>query len=123
MNKIVLGLTLGALLGAIDGACALFYPYVKTADLATIVPGSTVKGLLTGIIAGWYARRSNSLGKGILVGVIAGALLAAPLVIEPHPDAGHRLIAEIVLPGMVLGAIVGFATQRYGAPRAAPARA
>ncbi len=121
MNKIVLGLTLGAVLGAIDGACAGFYPYIVAHDLVGIVPASMVKGLLTGAIAGWYARRSNSLGKGILVGLVAGLLLSAPLVIEPDPRAGHRLIAELVLPGMALGAIVGFATQRFGVR--APARA
>lgn len=121
MNKILLGLLLGALLGAIDGACAGFYPYVERADLLGIIPGSTVKGLLTGIIAGWYARRSGSLGKGILVGLIAGLLLSAPLVIAPNEKAGHRLIAEILLPGMLLGAIVGFATQRFGQPARAAA--
>lgn len=121
MNKILLGLILGAVLGAIDGASAGFYPYIEGKDLLGIVPASMAKGLVTGVIAGWYARRSNSLGKGVLVGLIAGLLLSAPLVIEPDPRAGHRLVFEIVLPGMVLGAIVGFATQRFGAR--APTRA
>ena len=46
MNKIVIGLLLGALLGAIDGGTAWFTPAVR-AQIVTIVIGSTFKGLAT----------------------------------------------------------------------------
>jgi hypothetical protein len=33
----------------------------------------------------------------------------------------HGYYFEIILPGSIVGIIVGYATQRYGAPSAAPA--
>ena len=40
----------------------------------------------------------------------------------PEPS-GERYYREIVLPGSVLGVMVGYATQRYGrAPAPVPAR-
>ena len=116
MNKIVLGLLLGALLGCIDGLCAALYPQVVAADLATIAPASTFKGLLTGLIAGWYARRTASLGKGILLGLMVGLAFSLAVAAMPDPKTGEHFWWEITLPGAALGAIVGFATQRFGQP-------
>ena len=48
MNKILLGLLLGTVLGAIDGASAWFTPAVR-AQLAGIIIGSTIKGLIAGV--------------------------------------------------------------------------
>ena len=55
MNKVLLGLLLGALLGAIDGGSAWFTPAVR-AQLAGIIFGSTIKGLIAGVAAGIFAR-------------------------------------------------------------------
>ncbi len=118
MSKVLLGLVLGAVLGAIDGACAGFYDTVTKDQLFGIVIGSTFKGLLTGLAAGFYARRARSLGKGVLVGLVVGLVLSFLVALMPAED-GQHYYAEIMLPGMALGAIVGFATQRYG--RAKPA--
>ena len=116
MSKLVLGLLLGAVLGAIDGACAGLYPMITSADLPGIVAGSTFKGLLTGMAAGFFARKRNSLGQGILVGLVVGFVLSALVAAMPQPDGSHYYL-EIILPGMALGAVVGFATQRYGRAR------
>ena len=90
-----------------------FYPYVPRDQLAGIVIGSTFKGLLTGVIAGWYARRSQSMLKGVLIGLAVG--LALSFAVAAMGDVeGHHYYVEIMLPGTALGAIVGFATQRYG---------
>jgi peptidoglycan/LPS O-acetylase OafA/YrhL len=114
MSKVWLGLLLGAVLGAIDGLCAGFYPQVPREELAGIVMGSSFKGLVTGVVAGWYARRSNSIPKGIALGLVVGLLLS--YAIAAMGDAkGNHYYFEIMLPGAALGAIVGFATQRYGA--------
>lgn len=122
MNKILLGLIVGAILGAVDGATAWFTPAVRD-QMVGIVIGSTVKGILVGVIAGWYARRSQSVGKGIAVGFVAGLLLAFAVAAMPQPDGSH-FWWQIMLPGSVLGGVIGWATQRYGrpaAPRAATA--
>jgi LytS/YehU family sensor histidine kinase len=118
MSKIMLGLLLGAALGAVDGACAGFYDSVTKDQLLGIVIGSTFKGLLTGLAAGFYAKKSRSLGKGILVGFLVGLILSFTVAALPSPDGKHYYF-EIMLPGMALGAVVGFATQRYGRPVAA----
>lgn len=115
MSKVWLGLLLGALLGAIDGASAGFYDAITKDQLLGIVIGSTGKGLITGLAAGLFARKSRSLGKGILVGLGVGLLLSYAVAAMPSPDGQHYYV-EIMLPGMALGAVVGFATQRYGRP-------
>jgi hypothetical protein len=115
MNKVLLGLLLGALLGAIDGGTAWFTPAVR-AQLAGIIVGSTTKGLIAGAAAGFFARKVNSVPLGILFGLGVGFLLAFIVAYMQH---GYYL--EIILPGSIVGMIVGYATQRYGmAP--APAR-
>ena len=113
MSKVMLGLLLGALLGAVDGLCAGFYDAVTKDQLLGIVIGSTGKGLVTGLAAGIYARKSRSLAKGILLGLAVGLLLSYLVAALPSPDGQHYYV-EIMLPGMALGAVVGFATQRYG---------
>jgi hypothetical protein len=60
MNKVLLGLLLGAFLGAIDGGTAWFTPAVR-AQLAAIIVGSTVKGFIAGVAAAFFARKVNSV--------------------------------------------------------------
>jgi hypothetical protein len=113
MPKVMLGLLLGAVLGAIDGASAGFYDAITKDQLLGIVFGSTCKGLLTGVAAGLFARKTRSLGKGIVFGLVVGFVLSFLVAMMPAEDGAHYYV-EIILPGMALGAIVGFATQRYG---------
>jgi hypothetical protein len=111
MNKPVYGLLLGGVLGIFDGLSAWFYPEVRN-QIMGIVIGSTFKGLVTGICIGYFARKVNSLGLGILFGLAVGMLLAFLVAAMPNP-AGKHYYFEIMLPGSILGAVVGFATQRY----------
>jgi hypothetical protein len=120
MNKIWLGLGLGGVLGALDGLSAWFTPAVRS-QLAMIVVGSTVKGLVAGIAIGWFARKVNSLPLGILFGTAVGLLLAYLVAAMPQPNGDHYYF-EIMLPGAIVGLIVGFATQRYGRPVPAASR-
>ena len=115
MNKIVIGLLLGALLGAIDGGTAWFTPAARPAILGIII-GSTIKGMIAGIAAGWFARKVPSVTWGVVFGLGVGALLAF-LVARMQ----HGYYFEIMLPGSIVGAIVGWPTQRYGQPVPAPA--
>ena len=109
MNKILFGLILGAALGLVDGATAWFTPEVRK-DMLGIIIGSTVKGMIVGVLAGWFARRVKSTAAGIVFGLVLGALLAYGVVLMN----GGNWFFEIVLPGSIVGAIVGWATQRYG---------
>ena len=110
MNKILVGLLLGAGLGAVDGMTAWFTPAVR-AGIIGIVIGSTVKGMIAGIAAGWFARKVQSVAWGIAFGLLVGAILAYGVAAMQH---GYYF--EIMLPGSIVGAIVGWATQRYGRP-------
>jgi hypothetical protein len=108
MSKPLLGVILGAILGAIDGLTAWFTPAVRD-QLAGIVFGSTVKGLIAGIAIGFFAKKFHSLPIGILFGALVGAFLAW---IIAALQGGYYF--EIILPGTLVGLIVGFATQKYG---------
>jgi hypothetical protein len=116
MNKVLLGLLLGAVLGAIDGGTAWFTPAVR-GMMVQIVVGSTTKGLIAGVAAGIFARKVNSVPLGILFGLAVGFVLAFFVAYMQH---GYYF--EIILPGSIVGMIVGYATQKYGAvPATTPA--
>jgi putative effector of murein hydrolase LrgA (UPF0299 family) len=108
MNKIVVGLILGGILGAFDGMTAWFTPEAR-AGIVGIVIGSTMKGILVGVLCGWFARKVDSVPLGIAVGLALGALFAFFIA---HMQGKYYF--EIMLPGSIVGLIVGFATQRYG---------
>jgi LytS/YehU family sensor histidine kinase len=113
MSKAMLGLVLGAALGLIDGLSAFMYPGVRMMMLSIII-GSTVKGLVTGFATGYFQSRLRSLPLGILFGLAVGfALSYAVAATAPDPE-GRYYYAEIILPGSALGAIVGYATYRFG---------
>ena len=80
-----------------------------------IVLGSTFKGLVAGILIGFFARKFNSLPLGIIVGLAIGLVLAFIVAAMPS-ETGKHYYFEIMLPGSILGLIVGFATQKYGRP-------
>ena len=114
MSKPLLGLLLGGVLGLIDGLSALLYPGTA-AMIVPIVVGSTIKGLVTGIAMGVLARRVRSVPIGIVGGLALGLALSYGAALTPDPQGQHHY-AEIMLPGAILGVIVGFATQRFGRP-------
>jgi hypothetical protein len=112
MNKIAYGLVLGGVLGIFDGLTAYFTPAVRS-ELLQIVIGSTFKGIIAGVLIGWFARRVESLPLGIAFGLGIGLLLAfAVAAIQPGPD---HYYFQIMLPGGIVGLIVGYATQTHQA--------
>jgi peptidoglycan/LPS O-acetylase OafA/YrhL len=120
MNKVLLGLLLGAILGAVDGATAYFTPEVR-AEMATIIIGSTFKGLVGGVLIGLFARKVKSVPLGVLFGLFVGALLALAIAAMPDGVTGKHYYLQIIPPGTIVGLIVGYATQRYGTgPATAP---
>jgi hypothetical protein len=121
MNKPVLGLVLGAALGALDGLSAWFYPDVREHGmLLGIVIGSMGKGLVAGLITGVVARKLHNLPLGVLAGLLAFALITLPFAMMENPETHKVYFWEILIPGAICGLIVGYATQRHGpAPEAA----
>ncbi|NJL28716.1 MAG: hypothetical protein HC897_12905 [Thermoanaerobaculia bacterium] len=116
MNKPLYGLILGAILGAFDGLTAIFTFGWVPEMIGGIVVGSTFKGLIAGVAIGWFAQKVHSLPLGILFGLGVGALLAFAVA-----SMQGEYYFEIVLPGSLVGLIVGYATQKYGsAPRPSP---
>jgi F0F1-type ATP synthase assembly protein I len=116
-NKILVGLVFGLILGAVDGATAWFTPDVRPM-IATIMVGSSIKGMVVGLLSGWFARKVQSTKWGIVVGAILGLLFAFLVAAMPSENGKHYYL-EIMLPGFVVGAIIGFLTQHMGsAPNA-----
>ena len=119
MNKPLLGLLLGGALGIFDGLSALVSAPETAPGIVGIVIGSTFKGLIAGVLTGWFARKVNSLPLGVLFGLAVGLLFAYG-VAAMNAAQGQSYYWEIMLPGSIVGMIVGYATQRYGTrPQAA----
>ena len=112
MSKPVLGLVLGGVLGIFDGLTALATPEVAP-QIVGIVIGSTVKGLIAGVLIGWFAKKGRSLTAMLVFGLIVGAFFAFLVAAFPQPS-GEHYYWEIVLPGSIVGLLVGYATQRWG---------
>jgi hypothetical protein len=105
---------LGGFLGIFDGLSALVSAPEVAPEIVGIVIGSTAKGLIAGVLIGWFARRVDSLPLGIVFGLGVGLFLAWLVAAMPRPDGKHYYW-EIMLPGAILGTIVGYATQKHAA--------
>ena len=112
MNRIALAVLVGGVLGILDGLTAWFTPEARP-QIVGIVLGSTVKGLLAGVIIGFFARKVSSLGWTLVFGTLVGALLAFAVA-----HMGGKYYLQIMLPGSLVGLLTGFATIRYGRPPA-----
>src|SRR5215510_13627201 len=98
MSKPVLGLALGGILGIFDGLSALV---------------SAVKGLITGVLIGWFAKRTQSLGLAIGFGLAVGVALAYLVCLMQKLGGQPPYYWQIMLPGAILGVIVGYATFSF----------
>lgn len=109
MNKVVFGILLGGVLGAFDGLTALISAPETAPQIGWIVASSSFKGLLLGLIVGLFATKVHNLWAGVLVGAGVGAFLAWLVTLD------NPYLWEIVIPGTLVGLVVGFATQRWRA--------
>ena len=112
MNKVLVGVVAGAGLGFLDGLTAWFTPAVRP-FLMGILIGSTFKGMLVGVICGMIARKVRSMKAGIAAGASLGLLFAYLVAAMPSATGEHYYL-EIMGPGCIVGAIIGFLTQRPG---------
>ena len=110
MNKPVFAMLLGAFLGFFDGLSALLHgPEIKPM-IWGILAGSTLKGLVAGLIIGFVAQRTQSVATVVAVGLVVSAFFAYLVTLnEPY-------FWEIIIPGSLVGLIVGLATAKYRAP-------
>ncbi|HYZ90160.1 MAG TPA: hypothetical protein VE620_12750 [Myxococcales bacterium] len=108
MSRITVAILVGGALGILDGLTAWFTPEVRS-QLLGIVAGSTVKGLIAGVLIGLFARRATRVASTVVFGTAVGALLAVVIAVL---QGSHYL--EIILPGTLVGLLTGFATMRYG---------
>ena len=115
MSKPIVGLLLGGVLGIFDGLTAYFTPEARNMLLGIVI-GSTVKGLVAGVAIGFFSQKVRSLPLGILFGLGVGLMLAFLVAAMPS-ETGKHYYFEIMLPGAIVGAIVGYATQVYRARR------
>ena len=112
MGKPLFGLILGGVLGIFDGLTALISaPEVKS-EILMIVVGSMGKGLLGGVIIGFIAKKLDNLAVGILLGGLVTAAITYPIASMPATN-GNVYFWEIMIPGMLVGLIVGYATQKH----------
>ena len=113
MSKPMFGMALGGILGIFDGLTALVSAPEVAPQIVSIVVGSMIKGILTGALIGIFAKRVGSLPLGIVFGLAVGLFLAY-LVVRLQTASGQPAYYwQIMLPGSVLGVIVGYATNKH----------
>jgi hypothetical protein len=109
LRKPILGLALGGTLGLLDGLSGFFEPSLAPV-MGSVITFSMLKGLVSGVTIGYVAQKVHSM----LLGIVAGVAIAAALSLLVILRAGMALFWDIMLPGMLLGVIVGFCTQKFG---------
>ncbi len=125
LNRPLLGLAVGAVLGVLDGLSALVSSPEVAGQIGGIVVGSSLKGLLAGVIVGVISRKLRSPAAGIGVGTLVASIITLPIAhLNATRYAQPSYYWKIMLPGALVGAIVGYAVMRYGrAANHSPAKA
>ena len=109
MSKPLFGLVLGGVLGILDGLTAYFTPEVRN-QLSESSSARPSRASWPGCRSGTSRARSIPCRSASCSGSPSGWIVAA------MPDAnGKHYYFEIMLPGALVGAIVGYATQKYRA--------
>lgn len=107
MSKLALGSLSGAGLGLLDGVSAVFNPEAHSM-LAIIIASATIKGAVTGVVVAYLARRIDGVVRNIGAGAIVGLVLSLIVAI---PSGTY---VEIILPGVIIGALVGTIVAKFG---------
>ena len=118
MKKILIAIALGAALGLIDGSSAWFTPDARP-KLGDIILWSTMKDVLAGFLIGVFAVFVRSWKAVAVWGLAVGLALAFWVASVPDPETGKHYYLAIMLPGSVVGLLVGYLTAKYGGKRVA----
>ncbi len=113
MKTILLAVVLGGVLGLMDGLSAWFTPDARS-KLADIVMWSAMKDVIGGFLIGLFAVFVRSKPAIILWGLAVGLGLAYAVAAMPDPDTGKNYYLAIMLPGSLVGLLVGYASAHYG---------
>ena len=117
-KKIGFAVLVGAILGAFDGLTAWFEPAVRD-QVGTIVMLSSLKSVVAGFLIGIFACFVQKRLAIALFGLAVGLALAYLAAMSPDPKTGEHYYAQIMVPGAIVGLLVGYATARYGGSTAA----
>lgn len=109
LTKPMLGLAVGGTLGLLDGLSGFLEPSLAPV-MGSVIAMSLLKGLVAGVVIGYVSQKVHSM----LVGILAGVAIAGALSLLVILWAGAASFWDIMLPGMLLGVIVGFLTQKLG---------
>jgi len=107
VKKVIFATLLGGFLGIFDGLTSWFTPEVRD-QIGTIVIGSTVKGLVAGVLIGAFASRVRSLAWVLVFGVLVSGFFAYVVAAMQG-----KYYLEIITPGALVGLVVGYAAYRY----------
>lgn len=114
MKKILIAITLGALLGLLDGSTAWFTPEARP-KLGDIILWSAMKDVIGGFMIGLFAVFVRDWKAVAAFGLLVGLGLAFWVASVPDPDTGKNYYLAIMLPGSMVGLLVGYFTAKYGA--------
>lgn len=112
LTKPLLGLAVGGTLGLLDGLSGFLEPSLAPV-MGSVITFSLLKGLIAGISTGYVSQRVHSMIAGMAAGIGIAATLSLLVILR----TGMALFWDIMLPGMLLGAVVGFATQRFASAK------
>ena len=108
MKKPLFAMVLGGVLGVFDGLSAMVSAPETRPQIGSIVVGSTFKGLVVGLLIGFFAKKVKSLGPVLVFGVLVSSFFAFLVA-----WLQGKYYLEIITPGALVGLIVGYAAQRH----------
>lgn len=117
MSKLLIGILAGAVLGAVDGLSALI-DGVKGDAFTGVILGSSFKGLFGGLVAGLVAMKTTKHVPVFVAALIVAAgfshFVGMTATLDGTPTGEKVNYWRIMLPGLAVGLITGYAIVRYG---------